>query len=57
MLNYQSSSFHDALFVRQILGLKPAPEFEQWLIQQGIFNSEGNLLSVSPQHQLLNSFK
>lgn len=57
MLNYQSSSFHDALFVRQILRLKPAPEFEQWLIQQGIFNSEGNLLSVSPQHQLLNSFK
>jgi ethanolamine ammonia-lyase large subunit len=56
MLNYQSSSFHDALFVRKILGLKPAPEFEQWLIQQGIFNSEGSLLSVSPQHQLLNSF-
>jgi ethanolamine ammonia-lyase large subunit len=31
MLNYQSTSFHDALYVRRILGLKPAPEFEAWL--------------------------
>jgi ethanolamine ammonia-lyase large subunit len=31
MLNYQSTSFHDALYVRRLLGLKPAPEFEQWL--------------------------
>jgi ethanolamine ammonia-lyase large subunit len=31
MLNYQSTSFHDALYVRRVLGLKPAPEFERWL--------------------------
>lgn len=31
MLNYQSTSFHDALYIRKLLGLKPAPEFEAWL--------------------------
>ena len=31
MLNYQSTSFHDSHYLRQVLGLKPAPEFEQWL--------------------------
>ncbi len=31
MLNYQSTSFHDALYLRQVLGLRPAPEFEAWL--------------------------
>ncbi len=31
MLNYQSTSFHDALYVRRLLGLRPAPEFEAWL--------------------------
>jgi ethanolamine ammonia-lyase large subunit len=34
MLNYQSTSFHDALYVRRVLGLKPAPEFEAWLAGQ-----------------------
>jgi ethanolamine ammonia-lyase large subunit len=43
MLNYQSTSFHDALYVRQVLGLRPAPEFEQWLKQHGIFNTENQL--------------
>jgi ethanolamine ammonia-lyase large subunit len=43
MLNYQSTSFHDALYLRKVLGLKPAPEFEQWLIKQGIFNQNGQL--------------
>ncbi|MBD1392147.1 ethanolamine ammonia-lyase subunit EutB [Mucilaginibacter glaciei] len=42
MLNYQSTSFHDALYVRKVLGLKPAPEFEQWLIKQGLFDDQGN---------------
>jgi ethanolamine ammonia-lyase large subunit len=37
MLNYQTTSFHDALYARQTLGLKPAPEFEQWLAKMGIF--------------------
>ena len=35
MLNYQSTSFHDALYVRRLLGLKPAPEFEAWLAGDG----------------------
>ena len=30
MLNYQSTSFHDALFLRRVFGLRPAPEFESW---------------------------
>ncbi len=33
MLNYQSTSFHDALYLRALLGLRPAPEFEQWFEQ------------------------
>jgi ethanolamine ammonia-lyase large subunit len=33
MLNYQSTSFHDALYLRRILNLRPAPEFEAWLAQ------------------------
>ena len=34
MLNYQSTSFHDALYVRSLLGLRPAPEFEAWFAQR-----------------------
>ncbi|MEE7547536.1 ethanolamine ammonia-lyase subunit EutB, partial [Xanthomonas sp. Kuri4-1] len=36
MLNYQTTSFHDALYARQVLGLRPAPEFEDWLERHGI---------------------
>lgn len=39
MLNYQTTSFHDALYVRKALGLKPSPEFEDWLLTAGIFES------------------
>ena len=39
MLNYQATSFHDALYVRQVLGLRPAPEFERWLHDNGIFEA------------------
>jgi len=53
MLNYQSTSFHDALYVRKTLGLRPAPEFEQWLIKQNIMDDEGNLLTVNKSHLLL----
>jgi ethanolamine ammonia-lyase large subunit len=35
MLNYQSTSFHDALYLRRLLGLRPAPEFEAWLSGEG----------------------
>ena len=37
MLNYQSTSFHDALYLRKVLGLRHAPEFEQWLINSTNF--------------------
>jgi len=47
MLNYQSTSFHDALFVRKVLGLRPAPEFEEWLIKQQIMDANGNQLPVN----------
>jgi ethanolamine ammonia-lyase large subunit len=43
MLNYQSTSFHDALYLRQVLGLRPAPEFEQWLQKHCIFNDNNQL--------------
>jgi ethanolamine ammonia-lyase large subunit len=43
MLHYQSTSFHDALYVRRLLGLRPAPEFESWLDRMGILDSEGRL--------------
>jgi ethanolamine ammonia-lyase large subunit len=43
MLSYQSSSFHDALYLRQILGKRPAPEFEAWLLRMGITDSSGRL--------------
>ncbi len=36
MLNYQSTSFHDALYLRRVLGLKAAPEFEAWLAGRGL---------------------
>lgn len=42
MLNYQTTSFHDALYLRQLLGLKAAPEFDTWLQQQGIFKQQNN---------------
>ena len=45
MLNYQSTSFHDAIYLRNVLGLRPAPEFEQWLIRQGIMDEKGKLSS------------
>jgi len=45
MLNYQSTSFHDALYLRQALGLKPAPEFLQWLQQHQIFGENNQLIN------------
>jgi len=40
MLNYQTTSFHDALYARQVLGLQPAPEFAAWLDRLGILRLE-----------------
>ncbi|MBI3562878.1 MAG: ethanolamine ammonia-lyase subunit EutB [Gammaproteobacteria bacterium] len=53
MLNYQSSSFHDALYLRQVLGLKPAPEFQQWLQHMGIFDSAARVHRLGLDHTLL----
>jgi len=44
MLGYQSTSFHDALYVREALGLKPAPEFEAWLGRTGLTDAQGRLV-------------
>jgi ethanolamine ammonia-lyase large subunit len=41
MLNYQTTSFHDALYARRALGLQPAPEFHAWLRDMGIFTGDG----------------
>jgi ethanolamine ammonia-lyase large subunit len=41
MLNYQSTSYHDVLAVRQVLGLAPAPEFANWLEGLGLMNAQG----------------
>jgi ethanolamine ammonia-lyase large subunit len=43
MLGYQSTSYHDALYVRSVLGLRPAPEFEAWLKSFGIMDSEARV--------------
>ncbi len=40
MLNYQTTSFHDALYARQVLGSRPAPEFDQWLKEMQISPSD-----------------
>jgi ethanolamine ammonia-lyase large subunit len=44
MLGYQSTSFHDALYLREVLGLRPAPEFEAWLQAMGVVDEQGRLL-------------
>jgi ethanolamine ammonia-lyase large subunit len=53
MLNYQSLSFHDILYLRSVLGLRPAPEFEPWLAKMGLgAASEGFALTDLAQPQL-----
>jgi ethanolamine ammonia-lyase large subunit len=53
MLGYQSTSFHDALYVRKVLGLRPAPEFEEWLVKMNIVDSNLLPMTPSPDHHLL----
>ena len=43
MLGYQSTSFHDALVMRELLGRRPAPEFEVWLERQGLMEASGRV--------------
>jgi ethanolamine ammonia-lyase large subunit len=49
MLNYQTTSFHDALYVRRVLGLRPAPEFEAWLQRMQIFQEHPDGLRLGAQ--------
>jgi ethanolamine ammonia-lyase large subunit len=53
MLNYQTTSFHDALYARKVLGLKPSPEFDAWLKKVSIFQDEQFTLN----HQIPDSFR
>ncbi|HUX81493.1 MAG TPA: ethanolamine ammonia-lyase subunit EutB [Halothiobacillus sp.] len=53
MLNYQSTSFHDALYLRRVLNLKRAPEFEIWLERMGITDQGGQLYPTALNNPLL----
>jgi len=53
MLAYQSSSFHDAGYLRQLLNLRPAPEFEDWLQHMNILDHDGRLLPAGERNHLL----
>ena len=46
MLNYQTTSFHDALYARKVLGLRAAPEFEEWLARMGILHQQDGQLRM-----------
>jgi ethanolamine ammonia-lyase large subunit len=53
MLNYQSTSFHDSQYLRQLLGLRPAPEFETWLEDMRIARGGTRLLPINAGHRLI----
>ncbi|MCD7109129.1 ethanolamine ammonia-lyase subunit EutB [Rhizobium sp. DKSPLA3] len=53
MLNYQSTSFHDQLYIREVLGLGRAPEFEAWLQRMGLTDAAGQLTHHGLDHPLL----
>jgi ethanolamine ammonia-lyase large subunit len=58
MLNYQSTSYHDALAVRRLFKLRPAPEFLAWLEGAGIYrDGEPALLDVPARRQLMRGFE
>ena len=46
MLNYQTTSFHDALYARKVLGVRPAPEFESWLARMDILRQQDGQLRL-----------
>jgi ethanolamine ammonia-lyase large subunit len=56
MLAYQSTSFHDALFLRDVLGKRPAPEFEQWLESFGIFKDNRRISATPMSQRLIENF-
>jgi ethanolamine ammonia-lyase large subunit len=57
MLNYQSTSFHDALYLREVLGLKRAPEFDAWLQRMQLSDAQGRIVPVTAQHPALRQMR
>jgi ethanolamine ammonia-lyase large subunit len=53
MLNYQSTSFHDALYLRNVLGCARAPEFEDWLAKMDLLDAQGRLVPPAEGNRLL----
>jgi ethanolamine ammonia-lyase large subunit len=53
MLGYQSTSFHDALYIRRVLGKRSAPEFEAWLKKMGVTDERGDLIRHADVQALL----
>jgi len=53
MLGYQSTSFHDALYARQVLGKRPAPELEEWLASAGLLDPDGSVRDIDPAATVL----
>lgn len=53
MLNYQSTSFHDAHYLRQLFDLRPAPEFDAWLGKMSLLDGQNRLLPMEAGHRLL----
>jgi ethanolamine ammonia-lyase large subunit len=52
MLSYQSSSFHDALYLRRVLNKRPAPEFAEWLERMGLADGSGQLIEPPSSNRL-----
>ena len=53
MLNYQSTSYHDALYVRKLLGKRHAPEFEKWLQRMSVIDGNGDILPIETTNRLM----
>ena len=53
MLSYQSTSFHDIRYLRSVLNLRPAPEFEAWLTKMGITEENGDLARIDLKNPLM----
>jgi ethanolamine ammonia-lyase large subunit len=57
MLNYQSTSFHDALYLREVMGLQRAPEFEAWLQKMNITDTAGRVKPILSGHHLIEQMR
>jgi ethanolamine ammonia-lyase large subunit len=53
MLNYQSLSYHDILYLRSTFGVRAAPEFEAWLERMGMLDMAGRMKLPTPQNAML----